>query len=70
MPFRTRFARAKRGESGSNFGQSPKFESHLLLFASEASKKSFLSCTKKKLFKTVCNLHLTNHAKHFFKKLG
>ena len=47
MPIRTRFARAKRGESGSNFGQSPKFEPHLLLFASEASKKPFLSCTKK-----------------------
>ena len=48
MPFRIRFARAKRGESGSNFGQSPKFEPHLLLFASEASKKPFLSCTKLK----------------------
>jgi hypothetical protein len=38
MPFRTHFVRAKKGENGSNFGQSPKFEPPLLLFASEASK--------------------------------
>ena len=31
--------RARRGEGGSFFGQSPKNEPHLLLFASEASKK-------------------------------
>jgi hypothetical protein len=38
MPFRTHFVRAKKGESGSNFGLCPKFEPPLLLFASEASK--------------------------------
>jgi hypothetical protein len=38
MPFRTRYARTKKGESGSNFWLCPKFEPHLHTFASEASK--------------------------------
>ena len=37
--FRARFARAKKGESGSNFGQSPKFEPPFLLFCERSEQK-------------------------------